>query len=188
MGRAAQIGRTAILAAALEIADEQGLDAVTMHAVARRLQVTPMALYRHLAGKAELLDGLVEMLLTEFPLPARELPWEEFLVALAAGIRATARRHPSVFPLLLLRPVVTPAATGVRDAVHLALRQAGVPDADVARTERLVSTAVLGFAVSEAAGRFRGHDQAVIDADFAELQQWLRCLLPGTASQPETVC
>ena len=53
-----------------------------------------------------------------------------------------------------------------------------------ARTERMVRTAVLGFAVSEAAGRFRGYDQAVIDADFAELQQWLRRLLPGTpASQ-----
>ena len=183
MGRAAQIGRSAILAAALAIADDQGLEAVTMHAVARRLQVTPMALYRHVASKAALLDGLVELLLTEFPLPARELPWEEFLAALAAGIRATARRHPGAFPLLLSRPAVTPAAMAVRDAVHQALRQAGVPDTDIARTERLLSTAVLGFAVSEAAGRFRGHDQAVTDADFAELQQWLRRLLPGTASQ-----
>ena len=73
----------------------------------------------------------------------------------------------------------------MRDAVYHALRQAGVPDTNVARTERLLSTAVLGFAVSEAAGRFRGHDQAVIDADFAELQQWLRRLLPGTASPAE---
>jgi AcrR family transcriptional regulator len=187
MSRTAQIGRDAILAAALAIADEQGLDAVTMHAVARRLQVTPMALYRHVGSKAALLDGLVEMLLTELPLPAAELPWEEFLAALAAGIRATAGRHPAAFPLLLTRPAVTPAATGVRDAVHRALRQADVPHAEIARTERLLSTAVLGFAVSEAAGRFRGHDQAVIDADFAELQQWLRQLLPRTASQAATL-
>jgi AcrR family transcriptional regulator len=187
MGRAAQIGRDAILAAALAIADEQGLDAVTMHAIARRLQVTPMALYRHVGSKAALLDGLVGVLLTELPLPARELPWEEFLAALAAGIRATARRHPAAFPLLLARPAVTPAATGVRDAVHQALRQAGVLQTEIARTERLLSTAVLGFAVSEAAGRFRGHDQAVIDADFAELQQWLRQLLPRTASQATTL-
>ena len=63
----------------------------------------------------------------------------------------------------------------------IAVNLRGTPVA--ARTERMVSTAVLGFAVSEAAGRFRGYDQAVIDADFAELQQWLRRLLPGTASQ-----
>ena len=187
MGRAAQIGRAAILEAALKIADDQGLDAVTMHAVARRLHVTPMALYRHVASKAALLDGLVEVLLTELPLPSRELPWEEFLTALATGIRATARRHPGAFPLLLSRPTVTPAATDVRDAVHQALRQAGVRDIEVARTERLLSTAVLGFAVSEAAGRFRRHDQAIIDADFAELQQWLRRLLPRSAARAATL-
>jgi AcrR family transcriptional regulator len=178
MGRTAQIGRAAILEAALNIADDQGLDAVTMHAVARRLQVTPMALYRHVASKAALLDGLVEALLTEFPLPARELPWDERLTALASGIRATARRHPGVFPLLLSRPTVTQTALHVGDIIYAALRQAGVAEPDVARTERLLSTAVLGFAVSEAAGRFRRHDQTVTDEDFAQLQRWLRCLLP----------
>ena len=120
------------------------------------------------------------------PLPARDLPWEEFLAALAAGVRATARRHPAAFPLLLARPAVTPAATGVRDAVHRALRQAGVPDTNIARTERLLSTTVLGFAVSEDAGQFRVHDEDVIDADFAELQHWLRRLLSGAASQAAT--
>jgi len=178
MGRQAQIGRAVILDTALKIADDHGLDAVTMHAVARSLQVTPMALYRHVASKAALLDGLVEVLLTEIPLPPHALAWDEFLMALAAAIRATARRHPAAFSLLLSRPAVTPAATGVRDAIYQALRQAGVPETHVARTERLLSTAVLGFAVSEATGRFSRHDQAAIDADFAELQRWLRQLLP----------
>lgn len=179
MGRTAQIGRASILETALRIADDQGLDAVTMHAVARRLQVTPMALYRHVASKADLLDGMVEALLTEFPLPARELPWDQRLTALASGIRATARRHPGVFLLLMSRPAVTRAAVGVRDVIYQALREAGVPQPDVARTERLISTAVLGFALSESTGRFRRHDQAVIDADFVELQRWIRRLLPG---------
>ena len=43
--------------------------------------------------------------------------------------------------------------------------------------ERLISTAVLGFAVSEATGRFRHHDQAVVDTGFAELLRWLRLAL-----------
>jgi AcrR family transcriptional regulator len=179
VGRAPQISREAVLAAALRLADEQGLDAVTMHAVARRLQVTPMALYRHVDDKNALLDGLVEVLLTEYPLPRAEGEWDE-LTALADGIRDTARRHPAVFPLLLTRPAVTPAARVVRDAVQAALREGGLPEAEVARAERLISTAVLGFAASEASGRFRQHDQSVIDADFAELLRWLRHALEIT--------
>jgi AcrR family transcriptional regulator len=177
VGRAPQISREAVLAAALGLADEQGLQAVTMHAVARRLQVTPMALYRHVDDKNALLDGLVELLLTSYPLPAPGLSWDERLVALATGIRATARRHPAVFPLLLTRPAVTPAARTARDAVQAALRDSGMPETEIARTERLISTAVLGFAASEAAGRFRQHTRSVIDADFAELLRWLRLLL-----------
>jgi hypothetical protein len=105
-------------------------------------------------GSADRTDGLVEILLTEFPLPARELPWGERLIALAGGIRATAHRHPGVFPLLLSRPTVTEAAAHVRDPVYQALREAGVRETDLGRTERLLSTAILGFAVSEATGRF----------------------------------
>jgi AcrR family transcriptional regulator len=179
MGRTAQIGRPAILAAALEIADEQGVDAVTMHAVARRLEVTTMALYRHVANKADLMDGLVEVLVTEFPRPSAGSSWDERLTELATGVRAVARRHPGAFALLLARPTVTPAALEVRHAVHETLREAGLPEADVARTERLLATVVFGFAISEAIGRFRHHDPAVIDEDFAELLRWLRRNLPA---------
>jgi len=65
------------------------------------------------------------------------------------------------------------------------LAMGGAREADVARAERLISTAVLGFAVSEATGRFRQHDQSVIDADFAELLRWLRRALSSTG-EPRT--
>jgi AcrR family transcriptional regulator len=178
VGRAPQISREAVLAAALRLADEEGLEAVTMHAVARRLHVTPMALYRYVDDKNALLDGLVELLLATCSLPVAGR-WDERLVALAAGIRDTARRHPAVFPLLLTRPAVTPAGRTVRDAIQAALREAGLPETEVARAERLISTAVLGFAASEAAGRFRYHAQSVIDTDFAELLRWLCLPLQG---------
>jgi AcrR family transcriptional regulator len=180
MGRRPQIDRAAILDAAMLLADEQGLESVTMHAIAQRLDVTAMALYRHLDGKQALLDGLVERLLTSYPLPPADAPWSDRLTALAEAVRSTAKRHPAVFPLLLTRPAVTPAARVVRDAVQAALREAGLDEAAAARAERLISTAVLGFAASEAAGRFRQHTQAVLDEDFAELLRWLRLVLPPT--------
>jgi AcrR family transcriptional regulator len=172
MGRRPQIDRAAVIDAAMQLADGSGLEAVTMHAVAQRLDVTPMALYRHVDGKRALLDGMVERLLTGYPLPPADASWPDRLTAMAEAIRSTAKQHPAVFPLLLTRPAATPAARTVRDA--------GLSADDAARAERLTSTAVLGFAASEAAGRFRHHAQAVVDEDFAVLLRWLSLALsPG---------
>ena len=79
-----------------------------MQAVADQLGVTSMALYRHVANKADLLDGVVESLLTEFPLPDPGAPWRARLRELSGCIRQTAQRHPSVFPLLLRFPRAPP--------------------------------------------------------------------------------
>jgi AcrR family transcriptional regulator len=179
MGRPARIDRDAVLGAALAIADAEGLDAVTMGAVAERLEVTPMALYRHVASKADLLDGLVERLLTELPVQPQTpgTGWSERLAAAARATRVSARRHPAVFPLLLQRPATTVSARRVRDAIEGALREAGVASDLVSQTERLVSTAILGFAVSEVAGRFARHSRRQLDADFERLLEWLGQLI-----------
>src|ERR1700743_1828903 len=101
MGRRRQIDRAAILDAALQLADEDGLDAVTMHAVAQRLQVTAMALDRHMDGKGALLaPGGGEgpppgrrggRRLTGFPPPAPGPPGDARLTVTAEAIRSAAR-------------------------------------------------------------------------------------------------
>jgi AcrR family transcriptional regulator len=173
------LSRDEVLDATLELAEERGFEAVSMRAVAHRLNVTPMALYRHVGDKQGLLDGLVERLLEELPIPDPELPWTDRLRALAASLRATARRHPDAFLMLLRRPTTTPAALRRRDAVYLALRDAGLPAEVIPRAERVISTFFLGFAASEAAGRFRQHDQRQLDADLQWAEQTLlRLLVP----------
>lgn len=162
-----------MLAASLQLADEQGLGAITMQAVADRLGVTPMALYRHVKNKADLLDGVVERILLEVPLPDPQAPWPDRLAELAHGTRMAALRHPGVFPLLLQRAAATPGARRARDVVYAALREAGLPEDDVIQLERLLATAVLGFAASEAGGRFAAHSAQQLDADFARLQDML---------------
>jgi AcrR family transcriptional regulator len=184
VGRPAQIDRAAILAASLQLADEHGLAAVTMQAVAGRLGVTPMALYRHVVNKADLLDGVVESILLEVPLPEPHDGWQDRLGGLAHGTRQAARRHPQVFPLLLQRAAVTPGASRTREAVYDALREAGLPEDEIAQLERLLATAVLGFAASEAGGRFAAHSPAQIDADFARLQEMLSAAVLAALSTP----
>jgi AcrR family transcriptional regulator len=172
-----------ILRASLDLADERGLAAVTMGAVADRLGVTPMALYRHVGNKADLLDAIVESLLMEIAVPDARLPWRQRLAAVARAARDSARRHPDVFPLLLQRAANTPGGRRVRDAVCAALRDAGLPDDQVLRVERLLSTFVMGFAVSEASGRFA--TRAVeVEADFNYLQNLVFEFIEQTRSAP----
>ena len=164
------ITRTQVLDATMDLAEEEGLDAVSMRAVARRLGVTPMALYRHVGDKQGLLDGLVERLLEELPEPDPALPWQERLAQLGQSMRTTARRHPDVFLMLLKRPATTPESKRRRALVYEALGEAGVPKDDIPRVERLISTFMIGFAASEAGGRFQGHSKKTLDADLAWLQ------------------
>jgi len=166
----APLSRDHILDAALALAEEEGLVAVSMRGVAARLGVTPMALYRHVGDKTGLLDGLVERLLDELPVPDPALPWRDRLRALADGTRDLARRHPDAFLLLLRRPAVTPASLARRESVYAALREGGVPEADVPRVERLLSTFMFGFAASEAGGRFAAHDPATLEGDLRALE------------------
>lgn len=147
--------RQEILDAAVAIADEQGLGAVSMRAVARRTGVTAMALYPHVASKADLLDGMAGRVLTELlPHVDPGLGWCERLHSLARAGRKLAHQHPWGPALLFSRPALTPDSAQVVDLIYTLLLDAGVPPAKVPRMERLVDTLILGFAASEVGGRF----------------------------------
>lgn len=151
--------RQQILDAALALADEQGLAAVTMRAVAARVGLTPMALYPRIDGKDGLLDGLVERLLAELMtvLESRQEPTSR-LLDLARAVRDLARRHPGAFSLMMARPSRTPEALRQLDMYYAILLEVGVAPRHVPRVERLLSTFALGFATSEVAGRFSPTD------------------------------
>jgi hypothetical protein len=80
------------------------------------------------------------------------------------------------------RVSTTAPSRQTRDAVYRALGDAGVPHGRVTQVERLVSKAVLGFAVSEAAGRFGSHSRRQLDADFAALQGLLARFIEAEAT------
>jgi AcrR family transcriptional regulator len=150
--------RHKILGAALAIADERGLEAVSMRSVAQQVGVSAMALYPHVFSKEALLDGMVDMLLAEL-LSSRELipsdaDWWTRLLAAAHAARKLSIRHPNAYSLLIARPSVTPEAVRATDLVYQALLDAGVPEAHVPRIERLITTFVIGYIASSVNGRF----------------------------------
>ncbi|MEO3812463.1 TetR/AcrR family transcriptional regulator [Sphaerisporangium sp. B11E5] len=146
--------RAEIADAALLVAAEQGIKAVSMRTVAARIGLTPMALYGYFRNKDELLDAVIGRMLADVSRPAAGLGWRETLLYLAAEVRSVARRYPSVFPLLFTRPAVSPSAIMIIDLVFDAVLRAGVEPAQVPRMERMLSTFILGFATSEVGGRF----------------------------------
>lgn len=149
------------MAAAIDLADAGGLDAVSMRAVAERVGVTPMALYPHIGSKSALLEAMLTAVMRRLEvLPAGQAPWDERLFHLARSTRAATRSRPWAVMLLFARPSVEPSGALVVDAIYQALLDAGVPDAEVPRLARMVTTFVLGYGASESGGRFAGaeHD------------------------------
>jgi AcrR family transcriptional regulator len=110
--RRSGLTRAEVLSAALALVDADGIEALTMRRLGKALGRDPMRLYRHAASKDALLDGVVESVLSELPLPA--VPegddWEEGLRRTAHAFRALALAHPHVVPLMVTRPLATPLA------------------------------------------------------------------------------
>jgi len=147
--------REEILDAAVAIADERGIEAVSMRAVAERVGVTPMALYSHVGDKTGLLDAMNGWVLAKLAKSPRSTdPWQR-LFDFARASRRLTHRHPWAAQLLLSRPVNTAEGVSGVDEIWVALLEIGVPPSDVPRVERMLSTFVVGFAASEAGGRFR---------------------------------
>lgn len=148
--------RAEILDAAIALADDEGLAAVTLRAVAQRVGVTAMALYGYFSDKDSLLDAMADRVIGEvFPGPHLALAgWRDRLLAGAELTRVMAREHPSVIQYAFTKPAETPYTMRVVEFTYQALLDAGVPPPEIPRLERFASTFVMGWALSEASGRF----------------------------------
>ena len=92
--RALPLNRDRVLAAAVEIADERGVGAVTMREVASRLGVEAMSLYNHVANKDDILDGMVDLVVEQFDLPDDVDDWREAMRRRAVSAHEVFGRHP----------------------------------------------------------------------------------------------
>ena len=103
-----RITRDVVLAAALQLIDQDGVDGLSMRRLARVLHRDPMILYRHAPNKAALLDGVAEAILAQLKVDPADPDWAAQLRAVARGYRALALAHPKAVPLLVTRPLATP--------------------------------------------------------------------------------
>lgn len=154
--------RRRIIAAAIAHIDDAGLSSLTMRRIGADLGVEAMALYRYVPGKEDLLDAVVETLVSQLDddpdvLREPDAGWQDFLQRLAHGMRRLALAHPRAFPLIASRP---PEAPWLRpplrslDWVEVflgALVQQGFTDSTAARAYRAFSSFLLGHLLLEVA-------------------------------------
>ncbi|WP_024475539.1 TetR/AcrR family transcriptional regulator C-terminal domain-containing protein [Arthrobacter sp. CAL618] len=102
-----RLTRATMLAGALELVDDEGLDALSMRKLGQKLGKDPMALYRYAKNREALLDGLTEIIWDQLVIPPVD-EWQDQLRATAHDFRNLVLRHPNVVPLLVTRPLSTP--------------------------------------------------------------------------------
>lgn len=144
------LSRDRIVEAALALLDAEGIDSVTMPALAKRLGVGTMSLYRHVADKDDLINAVAERVLSGVAVPDGDPDdWQGRVVGYLRALREAALAHPGLARILAERGLTVGPVFGQLEAVHGVLRAAGFPDLDAVRAFYTLLTYVFGFIVWE---------------------------------------
>ena len=142
--------RDRILRVALGLADRDGLEGCTMRKIGAQLGVEAMSLYRHVAGKDDLLSGLVDLVFAEVDVAEPgTTDWRAAMRDRAESQRAAMRRHPWAIGFMEGRMQPGPSSLRVHDATLGILREAGFPFRAAVHANSVLDAYVYGFALQE---------------------------------------
>jgi AcrR family transcriptional regulator len=150
----APLTRERILRAAIELADEDGIETLTMRRLGRRLGVEAMSLYNHVADKDDLLDGMGELISAEFEVPTGLPDWKASIRSGARSAHEVLRRHPWASSVIESRARSGPNRLRLLDATIGVLAGAGFPMPIVIRTLMALDSHTYGFTLQEQAWAF----------------------------------
>lgn len=161
------LSRARIVEAALRLSAEGTLEELSMRGLAEAMGVTPMALYRHVADKDDIMLAVTNERLEQQTLPSPETPWPTYLRELALLLRALLRSEPAVLGVFARRPVTVPAARARLDAAVAVLTRGGFEAGDAVRAFAAVHTYTLGFCSLEFA---RAQGAGVHEVELHEVE------------------
>jgi AcrR family transcriptional regulator len=169
------LSRERVIRAAIRLADNGGLEAVSMRKVGELLRVEAMSLYKHVANKDDILDGVVDAVFAEVGLPGTGADWRTAMRERAVSAREVLVRHPWAIGLLDSRRNAGPATIRHHDAVIGSLRRGGFSVEMAAHAFSLLDSYIYGFALQETSLPFRTPE---------ELSDLARTIMPpGTADE-----
>jgi TetR/AcrR family transcriptional regulator, tetracycline repressor protein len=172
------LSRELIIKEALALLDEHGPGALSMRRLADRLGVAPTALYTHVRGKANLIEGLIDQVYAGLDLdPDPSGDWTQQLTTLSRQIREHLLAHPAVVPYALQQPGLGPHSLRLGEAIYRVLRPAGFSDQAVVGTVYALLTYILGFVALEVPRA--GTDPQTSDEVVRRMWAFFAALPPG---------
>ena len=144
-----RLSRARVLHAAIAQADAGGLDDLSMRKLADVLGVAPMALYRHVANRDDLVDGMIDVVFAEIDVPGTGPDWRTAMHQRAVSVRDAMGRHRWAIGLMESRRNPGPASLRHHDAVIGSLRSAGFDIVMAAHAYSLLDSYVYGFALTK---------------------------------------
>jgi TetR/AcrR family transcriptional regulator, tetracycline repressor protein len=172
------LSRELIIKEALALLDEHGPGALSMRRLADRLGVAPTALYTHVRGKADLIEGLIDQVYAGLTLELdRSGDWTQQLATLSQDVRDHLLAHPAVVPYALQQPGLGPHSLRLGEAIYDILRPAGFSDQAVVGTVYALLTYILGFVALEVPRA--GSDPQTSDEFVRRMWAFFAALPPG---------
>lgn len=159
-----RLSRDRIIRTAIELADAEGIDGLSMRRLAEELDAAPMALYRHVANKDDLLDGMIDLVFAELEFPTGS-GWRAAMRERAIGMRQALLRHPWAVGMM---EGGTPGPASIRhhNATMGCLReQARLSFPMAVHAYSTMDSYIYGFALQETTLPFRDADEAVAEAE-----------------------
>ncbi len=162
-----------MLRAAVDLADAEGIEALSMRRLAKLLGVEAMSLYNHVANKDEILAGIVDLVADEIDLPSERVGWKKALRRNAISTRDVLLRHPWASGLSMSQQSGGPARLRNSDWMLATLRRAGLPKEVVFHAFHVLEAYVLGFTTMQLSFR------EVVDDDLAGMATAFLAELPA---------
>ena len=139
------LSKERVLRAALAMADEGGIESVTMRKLAHELGVEAMSLYHYVAKKDDLLAGVADIVLMEIELPAEGADWKTAIRQIAISAHDALTRHPWACRLVLGMKGVSPARLRYMESLLATLRKAGFPPELTYHAYHALDSHIMGF-------------------------------------------
>jgi AcrR family transcriptional regulator len=162
------LSRERVLRAAVALADEGGIEALSMRRLARELGVEAMSLYNHVANKDAILDGIVDAVVGEIELPSNGVDWRSAMRRNVISTRDVLVRHPWASKLWMARQTGGPAQLRNADWRLRVLREAGFSNDVIYHAFHILEAYVLGYTGMQLSFPYKGEELAGMATTFLQ--------------------